>query len=75
MDQTAHPAHSARLADALIRAGKRFEYFVIPGANHGYDQMHQYLYMEALKAHFFAEYLLGDFRIDVDMFAVDPKKP
>jgi dipeptidyl-peptidase-4 len=74
-DQIVHPAHAARLADALIRAGKRFDYFMIPGANHGYSEPHQWRYLQRLTADYFAEYLIGDRRVDIDMFATDPQKP
>ncbi|HUV36770.1 MAG TPA: DPP IV N-terminal domain-containing protein [Patescibacteria group bacterium] len=75
MDSVAYPAHSARLADALIRAGKRFDYFVIPGANHGYGERHQWRYLQRLTADYFAEYLIGDHRVNVDMYSVDPERP
>lgn len=74
MDSVAYPAHSARLADALIRAGKRFDYFVMPGANHGYGQRHQWRYLQRLTADYFAEYLLGDHRVNVDMFSAHPER-
>jgi dipeptidyl aminopeptidase/acylaminoacyl peptidase len=74
-DQIVHPAHAARLADALIRAGKRFDFFMIPGANHGYSEPHQWRYLQRLTADYFAEYLIGDHRVDTDMFAADPDKP
>ncbi len=75
MDSVAYPAHSARLADALIRAGKRFDYFVFPGADHGYGKRHQWPYLQRLTADYFAEYLLGDHRVNVDMFSTDPDRP
>jgi dipeptidyl-peptidase-4 len=75
MDSVAYPAHSARLADALIRAGKRFDYFVIPGAGHGYGERHQWRYLQRLTADYFAEYLIGDHRVNVDMFSADPDRP
>jgi dipeptidyl-peptidase-4 len=74
MDEVVHPAHAARLADALIRAGKRFDYFIIPGANHGYGERHQWRYLQRLTADYFAEYLIGDHRVNVDMYAADPER-
>ncbi len=73
-DTVVHPAHAARLADALIRAGKRFDYFVIPGAGHGYRERHQWRYLQRLTADYFAEYLIGDHRVNVDMFSADPER-
>jgi dipeptidyl-peptidase 4 len=34
LDDTVHPDHSLRLADALIAAGKEFELLIVPGAEH-----------------------------------------
>ncbi|GHH49424.1 S9 family peptidase [Lentzea cavernae] len=40
LDDTVHPDHSLRLADALITAGKEFELVIVPGAEHLYlDRM------------------------------------
>ena len=58
MDNTVHPAHAARLVDALMKANKTFEYFVIPGVNHSDSEMYQYVFVENLIALFFAKHLL-----------------
>ncbi|MFJ5987582.1 prolyl oligopeptidase family serine peptidase [Lentzea sp. NPDC092896] len=34
LDDTVHPDHSLRMADALIAAGKEFELVIVPGAEH-----------------------------------------
>ncbi|MFS8100870.1 S9 family peptidase [Lentzea alba] len=34
LDDTAHPHHTLRLADALVAAGKDFEMLIVPGAEH-----------------------------------------
>jgi dipeptidyl-peptidase 4 len=34
LDDTVHPDHALRLADALIAAGKDFELLIVPGAEH-----------------------------------------
>jgi dipeptidyl-peptidase-4 len=36
MDENVHFDHSARLIDAFVAAGKRFDTFVFPGERHGY---------------------------------------
>ncbi|GAA3621233.1 DPP IV N-terminal domain-containing protein [Lentzea roselyniae] len=36
LDDTAHPHHTMRFADALIAAGKEFELLIVPGAEHLY---------------------------------------
>lgn len=69
MDDNCHPAHSARLADAFIKAGKRFDYFVIPGADHGYRNSWRYLYR--LIGDYFVEHLLGDRIESIEMFEED----
>jgi dipeptidyl aminopeptidase/acylaminoacyl peptidase len=46
------------VAQALIKANKRFDYFVFPGQRHGYGDMREYFFW--LMADYFAEHLLGD---------------
>jgi len=60
IDNNVHPAHTYRVAQALIEAGKRFDFFVFPGQQHGYDDMNDYWFW--LRAEYFAEHLLGDGR-------------
>jgi dipeptidyl-peptidase 4 len=56
-DDNVHPAHLFRMADAFIRAGKRFDMFLVPGADHTLGDW-RYVYGMALD--YFAEHLLGD---------------
>lgn len=60
MDKNVHPAHTLRMADALIKAGKNFDMLVLPGQGHGYNGNAGLLFERKLWAHF-ARYLLGDF--------------
>lgn len=62
MDKNVNPAHTYRVAQALIEAGKDFEMLVIPGAGHGYGSADKYF--EKKMYRFFAKYLLGDERAD-----------
>lgn len=62
MDKNVNPAHTYRMAQALIDAGKDFEMLVIPGAGHGYGSAETYF--ERKMQRFFAKYLLGDTRSD-----------
>lgn len=55
MDINVHPANTFRLADALIKAGKRFDMMVIPGADHGLESPYYY----NLIRYYFVEHLLG----------------
>ncbi|MBE3135663.1 MAG: prolyl oligopeptidase family serine peptidase, partial [Acidobacteria bacterium] len=36
IDNNVHPANTYRLADALIKANKRFEFYIVPGQRHSY---------------------------------------
>lgn len=62
MDKNVNPAHTYRLAQALIEAGKDFDMLVIPGAGHGYGSADKYF--EKKMYRFFAKHLLGDTRAD-----------
>jgi dipeptidyl-peptidase-4 len=64
-DNNVHHANTVRMAEALIRANKRFDYFVFPGQRHGYGNMSDYWYW--LRAEYFVRHLLGDDRWEVDM--------
>ncbi|MEJ5171533.1 MAG: prolyl oligopeptidase family serine peptidase, partial [Fimbriimonadales bacterium] len=58
MDDNVHPANSIRLAAALIRAGKRFDFMLMPGQGHGFGDMNAYFNQMLME--YFAEHLLGD---------------
>ena len=64
-DNNVNPANSIRLANELMKAGKRFDYMPIPGSRHGYGSKRDYY--EQMMWYFFAEHLLGDYRNNVDM--------
>jgi dipeptidyl aminopeptidase/acylaminoacyl peptidase len=66
MDQNVHPAHSARMARALMAANKRFDYFVVPGAGHSWGP--DWAYVQRLIWTYFVHNLMGDTRWDVDIF-------
>lgn len=58
VDNNVHHAGTERMAEALIKANKRFDYFVFPGQRHGYGDMGNYWYW--LRAEYFVKNLLGD---------------
>jgi dipeptidyl aminopeptidase/acylaminoacyl peptidase len=58
IDNNVHHANTLRMAQALIRANKRFDYFVFPGQRHGYGNMSDYWFW--LRAEYFVRHLLGD---------------
>jgi dipeptidyl-peptidase-4 len=66
MDQNVHPAHTARMARALMAANKRFDYFVVPGAGHGWGP--NWYYVQRMIWIYFVRHLMGDNRWDVDVF-------
>ncbi len=64
-DNNVNPANSLRLANELMKAGKRFDYMPIVGARHGYGSKRNYY--EQMMWYFFAEHLLGDYRNNVEI--------
>ena len=68
-DKNVHPANTLRMADALIKAGKKFELVILPGQDHYYTGESQYFFERKLWYHF-AKYLLGDDSCD-DFVEID----
>ena len=69
IDNNVHPTNSLRLADELIKAGKRFDMVIFPGKRHGYGSFRGYY--EKMMWYYFAEHLLGDYRDNVDIALPD----
>jgi dipeptidyl-peptidase-4 len=65
IDNNVHPANTIRMAEALIKANKRFDFFLFPGQRHGYGNMGDYWYW--VRAEYFVRNLLGDSRWDPDI--------
>ena len=59
-DSNVHPGNSIRMADALIRAGKNFDFVLLPGQAHGFSGIQQEFYQRKMWFHF-AKHLLGDY--------------
>ncbi|MGN0228287.1 MAG: DPP IV N-terminal domain-containing protein, partial [Muribaculaceae bacterium] len=57
IDNNVHPANTTRVADALIRAGKRFDMLYLPQQRHGFGNMDEYFYWRMVD--FFSEHLKG----------------
>ncbi len=72
IDNNVHPANTLRLAAALIKANKRFDFFIFPGQRHGYGDMGDYWFW--LRADYFAKWLLGDFSQTVDLVELQREK-
>jgi dipeptidyl aminopeptidase/acylaminoacyl peptidase len=65
VDNNVHHAGTFRMAEALIEANKRFDFFVFPGQRHGYGDMSDYWFW--LRAEYFVKHLLGDHRWSADL--------
>ncbi|MCA0374830.1 MAG: S9 family peptidase [Gemmatimonadetes bacterium] len=59
LDNNVHPGGTIRLANALIKANKRFDLFIYPGEPHGYRGTSPY--NQRMLMEYFAEHLLGDY--------------
>jgi dipeptidyl-peptidase 4 len=65
IDNNVHPSNTYRLADALIKANKRFDMFVLPGVRHSYNPVSGYV--NWLRGDYFARHLLGESSTSVDI--------
>lgn len=74
-DNNVHPANTIRVANALIKAGKRFDFVLVPGQRHGYGDMTEYMFWRL--ADYFNNYLIGDFSgsSKVDILEMDKEIP
>lgn len=66
MDKTVNPAHTMRMADALIKAGKDFDMYVLPKSTHGFFGESEYFFEHKMWRHF-ARLLLDDNSADFDV--------
>ena len=73
IDNNVHPSNTLRLADALIKANKRFDFVILPGQRHAYGPEAEYF--SWIRADYFCKYLLGDFDQSVDMWELNREKP
>lgn len=73
IDNNVHPAGTYRMAEALIRAGKRFDFFLFPGQRHGYGNMSDYWFW--LRAEYFVRHLLGDPHWNADIVPLQRERP
>ena len=61
-----------RVADALIKANKRFDLFVLPGKRHAYADAVNYFFW--LRADYFVKHLIGDNSQPVDMLELNRER-
>ncbi len=57
IDDNVHPGNTLRMADALIKANKRFDFVMLPGIRHGYAADTEYFFW--VRAEYFARHLLA----------------
>ncbi len=65
IDNNVHPGNTIRVANALIKANKRFEFVLLPGQRHGYGDMTEYFFWKM--GDFYCQHLLGDYSQGVDL--------
>ena len=72
IDNNVHPANTMRLVDALIKANKRFDLLIIPGARHAFGSAQPYFTQRMWD--FFAEHLLDDRQTGADINTRDVRR-
>lgn len=73
IDNNVHPGNTIRMANALIKANKRFDFFIFPGQRHGFGDMNEYFFW--LRSDYFAKHLIGDYRDSTDIIEMNNDKP
>ena len=66
VDNNVHPANTYRLADALIKANKRFDMLILPGKRHSFGSYTPYFQQRMWE--FFAAHLLKDRQTGADIY-------
>jgi len=72
IDNNVHPANTYRMADALIKANKRFDFFLLPGQRHSFNPVGDYWYW--VRSEYFIKWLMGDMRypgVDIEQLNVE----
>ncbi len=59
VDENVNPAHTYRLADALIKADKDFDLMVLPGQSHSYEGVYKTYFEKRLRG-YFVKYLIDE---------------
>lgn len=73
IDNNVHPANTIRMANALIKANKRFDFILMPGQRHGFGDMTEYFFWRM--GEYFSEHLLGDYRKGADIIEMNRDVP
>lgn len=72
IDNNVHPANTLRMADALIKANKRFDFVIMPGKRHGYADATNYFFW--VRADYFCKHLIGDMADGIDMVELNRER-
>ena len=73
VDNNVHPANTYRVADALIRANKRFDFIILPGMAHGFTgATGEYVFWRRID--YFAEHLLGSRPSGIDIVELERER-
>ena len=72
VDNNVHPANTYRVVEALIRANKRFDFIILPGAAHGFGAMSEYVFWRRMD--YFAEHLLGAKPSGIDIVEIERER-
>jgi len=70
MDNNVHPANTIKVMNALIKAGKRYDFLLLPGSRHGFN-CNEYFFWRL--ADYFSRNLMGDkTERDTDIYYMHP---
>ena len=74
VDNNVHMAGTLRMTEALIKANKRFDFFIFPGQRHGFGNMNDY--WAWLRAEYFVKHLIGDtyWNVDINQLNLEKEK-
>ena len=72
IDDNVHPANTLRMANALIKAHKRFDFFVLPGIRHSYQAEADRFFW--VRSDYFCRWLLGKSPDSVDIVELNREK-
>ncbi|MDO5979648.1 S9 family peptidase [Flavivirga spongiicola] len=73
IDNNVHPGGTIRMANALIKANKRFDFMIMPGQRHGFGNMTEYSFW--LRADHFSKYLLDTKTMSIDITEMNRDRP
>ncbi|NRR90988.1 S9 family peptidase [Winogradskyella undariae] len=73
VDNNVHPGGTIRMANALIKANKRFDFMLMPGQRHSFGDMTEYSFW--LRADHFSKYFLNTEAKSVDITEMNRDQP